>query len=294
MNTPSLAADLVCPITHQRLHVVPLEDARTCIASGSPLKARTETGRAPVTGETDTVLLREDEAAAYPIVSGIPILLAPEVLRHPSDQEVWNLNDPQYAEAYLEMAFYNSAGFAEAWALREAGSLHSFKDSESLQHLERLRLRPVQERERFPEPRKVWAHSRLDLQSEWECYQHIGSVAGQRVLQLGGSGRAVQALLLAGATEALLLTPMVGEAQDALEVQVARCGRALPHRHRGGRGDSARGRLGRCCFFRRLRTPHAHRDSFSRNRTGAAPRRAIRCHRTVARAILRNWNPAFG
>ena len=45
-----------------------------------------------------------------------------------------------------------------------------------------------------------------------------GCVAGKRILQLGGSGQAVQALLLAGAAEALLLTPMVGEAEVATEV----------------------------------------------------------------------------
>ena len=218
MNTLSLARDLVCPITHQRLHVVPLADARARIAGGAPLGARTQTPGASVIGETDVVMLREDEAAAYPIVSGVPILLAPEVLRHPSAPAVFNLNDPQYAEAYLEMEFYNSAGFSEAHALRKAGSLLAVRDSESLQHLERLRLRPAQDRDSFPQPPKVWAHSRLDLQSEWDCYQHIGSVTGQRVLQLGGSGRAVQALLLAGAAEALLLTPMIGEAEDAIEV----------------------------------------------------------------------------
>jgi hypothetical protein len=57
----------------------------------------------------------------------------------------------------------------------------------------------------------------MDLQSEWDCYRHIAPVKGQRVLQLGGSGKAVQALLLAGAAEALLLTPMLGEAQAAIE-----------------------------------------------------------------------------
>jgi SAM-dependent methyltransferase len=37
-------------------------------------------------------------------------------------------------------------------------------------------------------------------------------------LQLGGSGTAVLAMLLAGAAEAILLTPMIGEAYSAIEV----------------------------------------------------------------------------
>jgi uncharacterized protein YbaR (Trm112 family)/ubiquinone/menaquinone biosynthesis C-methylase UbiE len=218
MNTATLAADLVCPATRQRLHVVPLEEARARVAGGAPLRARAETAKAPVTGETEWVLLREDETAAYPIVSGIPVLLAPEVLRNPSLQATFDLREPQYAEAYLEMEFYNSVGFNDAEALRKSGSLLGVKGSESLQHLERLRLLPEKARGSFPQPPKVWVYSRMDLQSEWDCYQHIGSVEGQRVLQLGGSGRAVQSLLLAGAAEALLLTPMIGEAQVGIEV----------------------------------------------------------------------------
>lgn len=218
MNNPSLASDLVCPVTRQGLHAVPLMEARARISDGEPLSTRVPTHGAPVTGETELVLLREDEQAAYPVVSGIPVLLAPEVLSGPRVQRAFDLGDLQYAEAYLEMEFYNSVGFRDAKALRESGSLLAVKDSESLQHLERLRIRPALERSNFPRPPRVWLHSRMDLQSEWDCYQHIGSVAGKRILQLGGSGRAVQALLLAGAAEALLLTPMVGEAEVATEV----------------------------------------------------------------------------
>ncbi len=214
----SLAADLVCPVTRQRLQVVSRDEARARIARGSVLSARQQTGSAPVIGETDQMLLRADEQAAYPIVCGIPVLLAPEVLGSPQALLRFNLQDPQYAEAYAEMDFYNAVGFKEAETLRESGSLLAVKSSESLQHLERLRLLPGHERDSFPQPPKVWAHSRLDLQSEWDCYRHIGSVRGQRVLQLGGSGRAVQALLLAGAAEAVLLTPMLGEAEVAREV----------------------------------------------------------------------------
>ena len=162
------------------------------------------------------MLLREDGRAAYPVVDGIPVLLAPEVLTGAQAQRTFDLKAPQYAEAYLEMEFYNSIGFNEANLLRDAGSLLAVKGNEALQHLERLRLRPAQDRESFPRPPKVWLYARMDLQSEWDCYSHIGSVKGQRILQLGGTGKAIQAMLLAGAADALLLTPMIGEAQAAL------------------------------------------------------------------------------
>jgi uncharacterized protein YbaR (Trm112 family)/ubiquinone/menaquinone biosynthesis C-methylase UbiE len=217
MTDLDLACDLVCPLTRQRLRVVPLAEARARIAGGEPLRARAQTPAAPVTGETEQVLLREDGRAAYPIVSGIPVLLAPEVLADPRVAPTFDLAVPQYAEAYLEMAFYNAVGFREAEALRRTGSLVGAEPNESQRHLERLRLRPSEERASFPEPHRVWLHSRMDLQSEWDCYRHIGSVKDQRVLQLGGSGTAVQALLLAGAANAVLLTPMIGEAQAATE-----------------------------------------------------------------------------
>jgi uncharacterized protein YbaR (Trm112 family)/ubiquinone/menaquinone biosynthesis C-methylase UbiE len=217
MTDLDLACDLVCPLTRQRLRVVPLAEARARIAGGEPLRARAQTPAAPVTGETEQVLLREDGRAAYPIVSGIPVLLAPEVLADPRVAPTFDLAVPQYAEAYLEMAFYNAVGFREAEALRRTGSLVAAEPNESQRHLERLRLRPSEERAFFPEPHRVWLHSRMDLQSEWDCYRHIGSVKDQRVLQLGGSGTAVQALLLAGAANAVLLTPMIGEAQAATE-----------------------------------------------------------------------------
>jgi uncharacterized protein YbaR (Trm112 family) len=217
MTDLDLACDLVCPLTRQRLRVVPLAEARARIAGGEPLRARAQTPAAPVTGETEQVLLREDGRAAYPIVSGIPVLLAPEVLADPRVAPTFDLAVPQYAEAYLEMAFYNAVGFREAEALRRTGSLVAAEPNESQCHLERLRLRPSEERASFPEPHRVWLHSRMDLQSEWDCYRHIGSVKDQRVLQLGGSGTAVQALLLAGAANAVLLTPMIGEAQAATE-----------------------------------------------------------------------------
>jgi len=218
VNTPSIAAHLVCPLTHQRLQVASLAEARTRISAGAPLATRPPAPAAPPVGETDPVLLRADGKAAYPIVAGIPIVLAPEVLRRPGEAAAFDLAAPQYAEAYAEMEFYNATGFTEAAALRASGSLRGVPGSESLQHLERLRQRTPEERGSFPQPPRMWVHSRLDLQSEWDCYQHMGAVKGQTVLQLGGSGRAVQALLLAGAAEALLLTPMIGEAQVATEV----------------------------------------------------------------------------
>ena len=211
----TLAENLVCPVTLQRLRIVALEEARARIAGGLPLAARSNGSKQQPIGETETVLLREDESTAYPVRSGVPVLLAPEALRR-TPFEI-DLSAPQYAEAYLEMEFYNDIGFKQADTLRTSGTLLAGGDSEALQHLERLRHFPSSERQGFPAPRELWLHMRMDLQSERECYEHIGSVKGQRVLQLGGSGTVALALLLAGASEGMLLTPMLGEALFAIE-----------------------------------------------------------------------------
>jgi uncharacterized protein YbaR (Trm112 family)/SAM-dependent methyltransferase len=211
----TLAEDLVCPVTQQRLRIAVLEDARARIAGGLPLATRSSGSKQRPVGETDTVLLREDETTAYPLRSGVPVLLAPEALRR-TPFEI-DLSAHQYAEAYLEMEFYNELGFRQANTLRTSGSLLALGDHEAIQHLERLRQRASSERQDFPTPRELWLHARMDLQSERECYEHIGSVKGQRVLQLGGSGTVALALLLAGAGEGMLLTPMLGEALFAIE-----------------------------------------------------------------------------
>jgi SAM-dependent methyltransferase/uncharacterized protein YbaR (Trm112 family) len=215
VNGLTLADGLICPISHRNLSLVSLQNARNRICSGAPLAPRIETPGVPVVGETDWVLIRDDDAAAFPIVSGIPILLAPEMLGDSRSRRYFDLKAPQYAESYLEMEFYNSTGFKEAERLRRTDSLIAGDAGEGLQHLERLRRRAATERESFPEPADIWLHSRMDLQSEWDSFVHIGPVKGQRLLQLGGSGTAIQTLLLAGASEALLLTPMIGEAQAA-------------------------------------------------------------------------------
>ena len=86
---------LVCPVTRQRLRAVSLQEARARIAGGRALQVRAAVPGGAVTGETDPVLLREDAQAAYPIVAGIPVLLAPEVLCAPGAAGRFDLTAPQ-------------------------------------------------------------------------------------------------------------------------------------------------------------------------------------------------------
>ena len=57
---------------------------------------------------TEKSLLRSDGRGAYPVVDGIPILLAPEMLVSPEGAELIDTDQDPYREAYEEMDFYNA------------------------------------------------------------------------------------------------------------------------------------------------------------------------------------------
>jgi uncharacterized protein YbaR (Trm112 family) len=211
-------AGYVCPLMHSPLVPVPLGTARARIARGEPLATRVHTGhgRAPI-GETPEVLLRSDGHAAYPIVDGVPILLAPEVLTDPRAQLRFDLQSSHYAEAYNEMLFYDSTSTVVAEQIHSVASLAESPE-EDLQLLGRQHSVSDAERADFPHPPEQWLGARMDLGSEWDCYTHLAPIQNKHIVQLGGRGSAAMRLLLAGAARATLLTPMLGEAQFALKL----------------------------------------------------------------------------
>ena len=73
-----------------------------------------------------------------------------------------------------------------------------------------LRLAP-EERGTCPEPRETWIDCVPDCKAQYEAYKYLEPFAGKHVLQLGGKGIHAVKSLLAGATEAWVLTPMLGE-----------------------------------------------------------------------------------
>ena len=77
---------------------------------------------------------------------------------------------------------------------------------------------PSAQRADFPNPPLQWLVAGMDLGSEWDCYNHLAPVQNKSALQLGGSGGMAMIMLLAGAAEAVLLTPMLGEARLALKL----------------------------------------------------------------------------
>jgi SAM-dependent methyltransferase len=158
-------------------------------------------------GRTKTVLLRADENVAYPVVGEVPVLLGPEALT--SEPTTYDLHDPRWAEAYEEMVFYNAqaAGGEEIVPRGLIDKVAAYTRAPAF-------------------PGIQWLDAAYDAAAQLDAYQHLGRMAGQRFAQLGGKGLHAVKALLAGASEALLISPMLNE---------VRFGQQLAHRF--GVGD---------------------------------------------------------
>lgn len=198
-----LAPLLRCPETGLPLRPLPLAEA-TAALGGGELVARPN-GPTPF-GATETVLVRADDQVAYPVVDGVPILLVPEQLTTPDRQHPVDLTDPRFAEAYEEMEFYNAVAAEEAADIGRSTSYAAIAPA----------IGRSADAATFPEPIATWIDSVPDSKAQYLAYRHVGPVAGRRLLQLGGKGIHAVKWLMAGADEAWVLTPMLGEAQCSI------------------------------------------------------------------------------
>ena len=202
-NGPMAAYPLVCPETKQPLTEMTEAEAEAVIG---PLVARVG-GERPAVGPTPTVLVRDDGACAYPVVDGVPVLLVPEQLRSAAAGPVAvDVTAPPYAEAYEEMDAYTAAADDSSAALEK---------SSLLTRLLRIQALPERRRLAFPEPGALWVDATYETAAQLDAYRHLAPVAGHRVLQLGGKGHHAVTLLLAGAAEAWVISPMVSELMHA-------------------------------------------------------------------------------
>lgn len=207
-NMTDYAGLLVCPVTKLGLELMSRAAAEARI--GGELKARPDLpnargGISKAAGVTASVLVREDLKTAYPVVDGIPVLLAPESLSA-SELPEFDLTDPRYAEAYEEMEFYNTVA-SETLSKLEGGDAWSILPTEM--------AATEEEKRTFPAPWHRWIDAPHDSAAQWDAYRHLGSMDGKRVLQLGGSGTHAIKFAMAGAAEVWLATPMAGEAMFA-------------------------------------------------------------------------------
>src|SRR4051794_25987370 len=108
LDMPALTAGkniFICPQTKLPLRAISLDQTKEALGATS-LAPRSNIEPAPF-GVTSTMLVRSDGACAYPVVDGIPVLLAPEQITPADRPKEFDLKDVKYAEAYEEMTHYN-------------------------------------------------------------------------------------------------------------------------------------------------------------------------------------------
>jgi SAM-dependent methyltransferase/uncharacterized protein YbaR (Trm112 family) len=203
LDMPALTADMpafICPQSKLPLRSMSLEQAKEALGSAD-LAPRLNADPAPF-GVTSMLMVRSDGACAYPIVDGIPILLAPEQITPENRRQQFDLRDVRYAEAYEEMGPYNEVAKAEAAAILK---------SEAYRMIAPVLRLALGNRQTFPEPKEAWIDCVPDCKAQYEAYQYLGDIKGKRLLQLGGKGIHAVKWLLGGAAEAWVVTPMLGE-----------------------------------------------------------------------------------
>lgn len=190
---------LVSPETKKQLEIVSLAEADDLLQQKLPRTAL----RLPLSSESP-VLINREPRAVYPIVEGVPVLLEPERLDWNAEDRAKEQTRPIYREAYEEMSFYNGVGTDEA---------SSIASSEAFSAIAPIAGMAAALRAQFPYPPSVWLDAVYDCSAQQEAYEFlkIGPLT-ERVIQLGGKGIHAVKFLLAGASEAWLITPMLGEA----------------------------------------------------------------------------------
>ena len=151
------------------------------------------------------VLMSADGRTVYPIMDGIPVLLAPEV----SMADVcaaFSPLDPRYAEAYEEMTHYNSVADRADGDVRQS---HAYRTLSACRTLSR------EEQARFPYPVERWLEATYDITAQEAVFAHLAPLLDKAALQVGGTGIHAIRFLMAGAATATLVTPMISEARFA-------------------------------------------------------------------------------
>jgi len=154
---------------------------------------------------SDLLMLRADGLGAYPVVDGIPILLAPEMIVTAGRGVPIDTRQDPYREAYEEMDFYNAAAAHAQSDVSKSDVFEivnkAFKGGD------------------FPGP--GWLDSDYEILAQADAYEFMAPLDGMTAVQLGGKGIHAVKFLLAGARESWLITPVLGEARLARDLASA-------------------------------------------------------------------------
>jgi len=212
MKIEEIAEFLVTPRSKKLLSPVS-QDSIDGIGNLVPIATHGITAE-PV-GVTPCLLQTEDQSEIYPVIDGFPVLIAPELLVEKNKQDQHDsidLLDPRYAEAYEEMKVYNEL----CEKMIERAENNDSADIDKI--MGNLRPNCSCDKTNFPHPENIWVDAKHDSLSQFEAYRYLNPIQDSVFVQLGGSGSHAVKALLAGASKAILLTPMVGEAKVAMHL----------------------------------------------------------------------------
>lgn len=205
--TEAIRRRLVCPRTRQPLSGEARVENEAGWMAANDFRLIERSGMdAPRFDAFDGVLLTQDGTIAFPVVDHFPALMWPDAIIGNCVQAEVDLSDRTYAEAYSEMAFYNPVGAKQA---------DTFLSTPLHREFQILAQRTTESRQDFPDPVDLWIESAHDSGAQTDVYRYLAPLVGKAFLQLGGDGRHAVKALLAGADQAVLVTPMVGEAKFA-------------------------------------------------------------------------------
>lgn len=208
MNLNKIVGELRSPDTGLSLKISTEEENPT---DWTPVNT---TGKNKKSLDFDQVYISSvDGQESFPIVDGFPVLLAPEKRIAAGSGvvvPVYDLEDDKYAEAYEEMEVYN-AMCEELVEKALAGD-----DGPLMDCMGGLSTHGDQRKIDFPNPPSVWLDARHDSISQYEAYDYLAPMDNVVFMQMGGQGSHAVKALLAGASDAYLLTPMIGEAKLAM------------------------------------------------------------------------------
>jgi len=190
---------LACPKTQKPLKLVDLSESE--IQQLKKIKRKNPDGF-QYEIQPGSKFLTSDGKTYYSIIDGFPILMYPEKLVPLENEEVTDVTDLQYREAYEEMTHYNSLG---------ASSVENLDEKALYLLMGNIKSGP-EEPAKFPFPAKYWVDAKHDSLSQLEAYEYLAPLTNKTFLQLGGSGSHAVKAILAGAESAVHLTPMIGEA----------------------------------------------------------------------------------
>jgi hypothetical protein len=196
-----LEAGLLCPLTGEALR-------KAEPGEGDGLRrVRVESNDGRVRGDAisgpELVTLSGRVGYAVDARHRVPIVQPTEAfIAIDDDRPALSLDNPKWAEAYDEMEHYTEHGFSEA---------ENFAGSDYGPHLIRIRdAKP--DPAAFPAPYDLWLDCVHEYEAERDAYEFLAPMSGERALQIGGMGLHSLKFALAGASLAVLLTPMMGEA----------------------------------------------------------------------------------